>query len=337
MNSKLSGRSPSTSGPLGIPTADRPDPLTGGTMPVTIGHEFCGRVKTCPTGSGFRKGQSVMVDPHVPCHECLSCTTGQDHLCQKLAFIGNSGGRCGGGLAEFVTVATEHVHPLPDNISLDFAALIEPLVVGYHATQQAGVDLEGKDILILGAGPIGLALISNLIACRVRQILLSEPTEKRSRTARKWVKRIIDPTSENVGDLCRQLTEGEGVDVVFDCAGVQLAMDAGLDALRSKGTYVNIAQWERPVRDTHLLYSPSDLCAQFSVNFRPFFLKEIKIASCCCYNDKDFSRVMELIRHGRSYVDVTRVVLLTEDRGITWVRTDGDEPHCSRGSRASGF
>ncbi|OQU97386.1 hypothetical protein CLAIMM_03320 [Cladophialophora immunda] len=270
-------------GPFGIPTKDRPDPLTGGTMPVTIGHEFCGRVKTAPPGSNLKEGQPVMVDPHVQCRKCLSCTSGYDHLCDKLAFIGNNGGSCGGGLAEFVTVNSDHVHPLPENVSLDFAALIEPLVVGYHATQQAGVGLEGKSILILGAGPIGIALISNLRACGVKQILLSEPTAKRSLTAKDLVERIIDPRSENVGDVCRQRTDNKGVDVVFDCAGVQVAMDAGLDALSFKGTYVNIAQWEKP----------------FSVNFRPFFLKEIKIASCCCYNDKDFSEVMELVRNDK--------------------------------------
>lgn len=217
-------------------------------MPVTIGHEFCGRVKTAPKGSNLKEGQAVMVDPHVPCRQCLACTSGNDHLCTKLAFIGNSGGRCGGGLAEFVTVEEKHVHPLPAGLSLEFAALIEPLVVGYHATQQAGVDLEGKDILILGAGPIGIALISNLRACRVRQILLSEPTAKRSETAKDLVERVINPRSENVSQVCRQLTDNKGVDVVFDCAGVQVALEAGLDSLRFKGVYVNIAQWEKPVR-----------------------------------------------------------------------------------------
>ncbi len=225
-------------------------------MPVTIGHEVCGRIKTAPPGSNLQEGQPVMVDPHVPCRKCLSCNSGYDHLCDKLAFIGNSGGSCGGGLAEFVAVNAEHVHPLPANVSLDFAALIEPLVVGYHATQQAGVNLEGKSILILGAGPIGMALISNLRACRVKQILVSEPTAKRSLTVKDLVERIIDPRSEDVGDVCRQLTHDKGVDIVFDCAGVQVAMDAGLDALAFKGTYVNIAQWERPVRDTETNSGP---------------------------------------------------------------------------------
>lgn len=234
-------------GPLGIPTPERPDPLTHGVLPVTIGHEFCGRVKSAPVGSRLKEGQAVMIDPHVPCRQCHPCISGSDHLCHKLAFIGNSGGRCGGGLAEFVTVEEKHVLPLPDSVSLESAALIEPLVVGYHATQQADTDLHGKDVLILGAGPIGIALVSNLRAQGVSKILLSEPTLKRSQTARDLVERIIDPRLEDVGQVCRDLTDGSGVDVVFDCAGVSVAMDSGLEALRFKGTYVNIAQWEKPV------------------------------------------------------------------------------------------
>lgn len=216
-------------------------------LPVTIGHEFCGRVKSAPAGSSLKEGQGVMVDPHVPCRQCRPCTSACDHLCHKLAFIGNSGGRCGGGLAEFVTVEEKHVLPLPDSVSLDSAALIEPLVVGYHATQQADTDLRGKDVLILGAGPIGIALISNLRACGVRKILLSEPTLKRSQMARNLVDRIIDPRLEDVAQVCRGMTDGTGVDVVFDCAGVSVAMDAGIEALRFRGIYVNIAQWEKPV------------------------------------------------------------------------------------------
>jgi threonine dehydrogenase-like Zn-dependent dehydrogenase len=117
-------------------------------------------------------------------------------------------------------------------------------VVGYHATRQAGIHLKGKDVLILGGGPIELALISNLKACEVGQIVFSESTEKRSRAARDLFSRIVDPRSENVGEVCRQLIKGKGVDVVYDCAGVQVAMYAALDALTFEGNYVKIAPWE---------------------------------------------------------------------------------------------
>lgn len=243
-----------------------------------------------------------MVDPHLHCKECDSCSSGHDHLCNKLAFIGCSGGSCGGGLSEFVAVSAEHVYPLPSNVSLEFAALIEPLVVGHHAVRQAAVDLKGKTVLILGAGPIGLALIFNLMACDTKQILLSEPTAQRSALAKTLVQKVINPKLDDVGEVCRQLTNGKGVDVVFDCAGVQAALNAGIEALRSGGIYVNIAQWEKSVRFKVLvIYHVSD-DPQFHVNFRSFFIKEIKIVSSCCYNNRDWREVMKLMSEGNSII-----------------------------------
>ncbi|KIX07220.1 chlorophyll synthesis pathway protein BchC [Rhinocladiella mackenziei CBS 650.93] len=269
-------------GPLGIPTPERPHALTGGYIPITLGHEFCGRIKSAPEGSKLEVGQAVMADPHVVCRECLPCLSGNDHMCHKLAFLGCSGCRGGGGLSEFVAVEEGHLHPLPGNVSLESAAVIEPVAVGYHAAKAARVKLEGLDVLIVGGGPIGIAMISVLKAQRVKSILLSEPTAKRWEHAKDMVDRVIDPKTEDVGGVCRQLTGGKGVDVVFDCAGVQPGLEAGFDALARGGTFVNIAMWEKPLM----------------IEFFTFFLKEIKIISSCCYNEEDFREVMKLIGQG---------------------------------------
>jgi threonine dehydrogenase-like Zn-dependent dehydrogenase len=229
-----------------MPTVDK---QTGEPRPIILGHEFCGRLKSVPEGSNLKVGQAVMVDPHCVCHQCLSCKSGNDHTCQKLAFLGGSN-KLGGGLSEFVAVEEAHCLLLPENVSLDYAAVIEPLVVCHHAAKVAGVKLEGLDVLILGGGPVGCALISILKAHKVGRILLSEPTAKRKEQNKDSVDRIIDPRSENVGDICRELTGGKGVDVVFDCAGVQPGLDAGFDALKRGGTFVNVAVWEKPVSST---------------------------------------------------------------------------------------
>ncbi len=235
---------------MGIPTPDRPHPLTGGHIPVTLGHEFCGRIKTAPSGSRLKEGQAVMVDPHIVCGNCHSCTTGKDHLCHQLAFMGSSGPEGGGGLSEFAAVDEHMLYPLPDNVSLQNAALIEPLVVAHHVVKAAGVKLEGLDVLIVGGGPIGYAMTSVLRAQSVKRILMSEPTVKRREQARDLVERVIDPRTESVGDTCRGLTSGKGVDVVFDCAGIQAGLEAALDALAYGGTFVNVAMWEKPVNQS---------------------------------------------------------------------------------------
>lgn len=244
-------------GPLGYPTPDRPHPLTGDHIPLTLGHEFCGRLKSVPAGSKLRVGQAVMVDPHLSCHACRSCTSGNDHLCEKLGFMGCTGGHGGGGLSQFAAVEEAHCLPLPDGLSLDYAAVIEPLAVCYHAAKVAGVPLAGLDVLIVGGGPIGIALIPILKAHGVNKILVSEPTAKRKEQAKALVDRVIDPISENVGDISRDLTGGKGVDVAFDCAGVQPGLDAAFAALKYGGLFVNIAVWEKPVSLWKLARSPA--------------------------------------------------------------------------------
>lgn len=237
----------------GICGSDLHEYLEGGLMAVfgmnggiTLGHEFCGRIKSAPEGSNLKVGQPVMVDPHYYCQTCPSCISGKDHICPKLAFLGG-GVKGGGGLSQFVAVLESHCLPLPDNVSLDFAAVIEPLVVCHHAVKAAGMKLEGLDVLITGGGPIGVALISVLRAHQVKTIVLSEPTAKRKGQAKDLVERVIDPRTEKVGDVCWKLTDGKGVDIVFDCAGVQPGLEAAFEALKHGGIVVNIAVWDKPV------------------------------------------------------------------------------------------
>lgn len=213
-----------------------------------LGHEFCGRIKSAPEGSNLKVGQAVMVDPRVTCGKCTSCQNGKDHMCHKLIFLGGPGSMGGGGLSEYAVVEPKQIHVIPESVSLDFAALIEPLTVGHHAVKSAGINLEGLDVLVLGGGPIGLTLVPTLRAHRVRSILLSEPTEKRAKTAASVVDRLINPRTDNVGDVCKTLTNGKGVDVVFDCAGVAPALAGGIDALVRGGSYVNVAVWDKQVR-----------------------------------------------------------------------------------------
>lgn len=217
----------------------------GGTG-LILGHEFCGRVKTVPEGSRLQVGQAVMVDPHYFCQRCPSCAAGNDHLCRELAFLGG-GVKGGGGLSEFVAVKEAHCLPLPDQVSLEFAAVIEPLVVAHHAAKAAGLGLRGKNVLVVGGGPIGLAMVSVLRAQGVSKILLSEPTSTRMQQAKDLVDRVINPIAEKVGEVCRELTDGLGVDVAFDCAGVQPGLEAAVDALKHGGSIVNLAVWEKPV------------------------------------------------------------------------------------------
>lgn len=188
-----------------------------------------------------------MVDPRINCKSCYTCTNGVDNLCGEWGFLGLNGHS--GGFSEFAAVDATMCHPLPDNVNMDEASLIEPLCVGRHALAIAGVaDYSKLSVLVLGGGPIGLSVIRNLLAVGSKMIIVSEPSKLRQDHTRKLTDHVLDPTAVNLGDECRKLTGGLGVDIVFDCAGVPAGLEAGMDATRARATWVNVAGWEKPVR-----------------------------------------------------------------------------------------
>ncbi|TKA79598.1 hypothetical protein B0A55_03368 [Friedmanniomyces simplex] len=307
-------------GPFIIPTAQRPHPLTGASLPVVMGHEFCGRIAALPKwGSGgdggssgggssggndsssnnsdspkgaggveLEPGMKVMIDPRQNCQSCPACSgeLRSTNLCGAWGFLGLTG--CGGGFAERCAVRADMCYVLPESVELADAALIEPLAVGRRALTQAGVGGEGegwggKAVLVLGGGPIGVAVLFNLKAFGAREIYVSEPTALRRKQCRGLATQVFDPRREKVAEECRKLTNGEGVDVVIDCAGVGPAMRDGMDALRRKGTYVNVAGWETP----------------FELPMQYFMMKELVVRCTLAYDDADFADTVADFLAGR--------------------------------------
>lgn len=237
-----------TKGPIVIPAEGNPHQITGETLPVTLGHEFCGRISWVPDGSVLKVGQPVMVDPRLYCTRCLQCSSTRSNMCQQWGFLGLSG--TGGGLSETVAVDAKACHVLPDGVDLRFAALIEPLTVARHSLKSSGLrEFKSLNVLILGGGPVGLAVALDLKLHGTRQIIVSEPSAIRRNQVEKYCDVALDPMKAHVADTCRDLTEQAGVDVVFDCAGVMPALRTGFDALKNQGTYVNVAGWGSPVSD----------------------------------------------------------------------------------------
>ena len=217
-----------------------------------MGHEFCGKVSKVTANSTLAIGQPVMVDPRVFCSNCPACRNGDTNICSGWGFLGYNSND-GGGYSEYVAVNEELCHVLPDSVPLSEAALIEPLTVARHALRKSGFDdYRGKNILVLGGGPVGLAVIFVLKASGVGTVIVSEPTVKRQEQTAQFVDVVLNPRVVSVGDKCRELTDGKGIDVVFDCAGIMPGLMDGMDALRRGGTYVNVAGWDTEVGVPHL-------------------------------------------------------------------------------------
>ena len=188
----------------------------GGTGEVTIsepvvpGHEFAGIALDGPYA-----GRRVAVDPAIPCGRCESCREGHGNLCPNVRFAGH--GDLDGGLQERLLWPEELLFPLPDELSDDAGAMLEPLGVAVHAVRHAHVRL-GQDVLVVGAGPIGVLTAAVARRAGAARVFVSEPLEHRRETALRFGADAAWPP-DRVEDELMSATSGRGVDVVVEMAG----------------------------------------------------------------------------------------------------------------------
>jgi len=228
-------------GPIFAPTKEAPHPLTGESIPITLGHEFAGLVAEIGEGvTDVRVGERVVVEPYLICGRCDACSTGRYNVCATLGFVGLSGG--GGGFSQFVVADRRWIHPLGE-LGTDVGALIEPLAVGYHAVRLSRAQ-PGHSALVFGAGPIGLVTTAVLKAIGVEQVLVVEPAAVRKDKAKgAGADHVLDPRGTDIVEAVQELTGGRGADVAFECAGIDQVLKTAIQSTRAGGTCVNIAIW----------------------------------------------------------------------------------------------
>ncbi|MET0454391.1 MAG: 2,3-butanediol dehydrogenase [Mycobacterium sp.] len=232
-------------GPILIPEDGHPHPLTGESLPVTMGHEFTGRiVEIAPDVAGFAVGDPVIVEPNIRDNTCHQCTTGSYNLCPQGGFYGLSG--WGGGLAEYAVIDARNAYVLPPTVSTDVGVLIDPLVVAWQAMLDSGY-APGQTAIVIGAGPIGLALVLVLKASGARWIGVSEVSAARKAQAAAFgADEVFDPMTDDVPERVRERTQGLGAHVSFDCSGLESTLRTAIASVRPKGTAFNVAIWEGP-------------------------------------------------------------------------------------------
>ena len=227
-------------GPIFIPPKNAPQPISGETLPVTMGHEMSGTVAALGEGvTDLEVGQKVVVEPYIIREEDRDR---EDYnLAPDMNFIGLGGH--GGGLAEQIAVDRHWVHPVGEGVALDEAALIEPLAVAHHAWVVAGSPTAGT-ALIGGAGPIG-ALTAAVLKAKGLTVYVTELSELRRRRVLEAgvVDEAFDPREVDVPAKVRELTGGAGADVAFEASSVAVVLDTLLDAVRPRGIVVNESIW----------------------------------------------------------------------------------------------
>lgn len=186
-------------------------------------------------------------------------------------------------MAEYIVAPSSHYYLLPDNISFEDASLIEPLAVAWHAVKRSPFK-PGNNVLVLGAGPIGIGAVQVLKLQGAKNIMVVELLQNRKELARQYGgTHILDPQETDIPKTVNDLTDGRGVSIVFDTAGVEIALNGIIDATQVQGTIVNIAVWEkRPAIDVNdLMY------------------REINYMGATLYDEASFQEVIDNLHTGK--------------------------------------
>lgn len=199
--------------------------------PLVLGHEFAGVV-----AAGARTGERVVLDPAIACAECRVCRAGLPHLCPRMRFAGH--GETDGALRTLIAWPAALAHRVPDALPDDQAPLLEPLGVALHALDLGHVG-SGSTAAVFGCGPIGLLLVQALRSAGASVVLATEPlAHRREVAAAMGAASTLAGGDPAVATAAREATDGLGVDVAFEAAGDDGALDDAIAATRPGGRVV---------------------------------------------------------------------------------------------------
>ena len=228
-------------GPIFAPVG-KAHKLSHDMAPIVLGHEFSGEIVEVGSGvTRVKPGDRVVVEPILSCHQCEACRAGKYNLCADMGFHGLSGG--GGGFASYTVVDENMVHKMPDSLSWEQGALVEPAAVALHAVRMSRLKA-GDKAAVFGAGPIGLLVVEALRAAGAAEIYVVELSPQRAEKARELgASHVIDPAKEDAVERIRQLSAG-GVDVAYEVTGVPLVLKQCIDSTTFEGETIIVSIWE---------------------------------------------------------------------------------------------
>jgi len=241
-----------------------------------IGHETFGEVVEAPGASGFTSGDRVVVEPVVCCGACRACRMGASYLCYQLKVLGVD---LPGGMREYWAVSASRLLRVPDSISDDHAALIEPLAVAVHDVNRADVK-RGDAVLVFGGGPIG-TLIALVARHRGARVAVAEVNPFRLDILEAFGLERVGPGTDVV-KWTDQWTDGTGVDVAFEVTGNPLAARTVADVVRVWGTVSIVAIHAEPV----------------PVNLYQMFARELVMHGSRLYARADWEEAIRLVASG---------------------------------------
>lgn len=214
--------------------------------PVIPGHEFFGHVEELGEGAaehfGVRPGDRVIAEQIVPCARCRYCRSGKYWMCEVHDIFGFQREVADGAMAEHMRVpSTALVHRIPDGVSMEDAAIIEPLACAIHAVNRGDIQLDDV-VVIAGAGPIGLMMVQVARLKTPRKLVVIDMVRQRRDLALRYgADVVIDPSAEDSLAIVHGLTEGYGCDVYIEATGSPSGVVQGLELVRKLGRFVEFS------------------------------------------------------------------------------------------------
>lgn len=255
------------------------------SYPVVQGHEVSGIIADLGKEvNGFSLGDKVVFMPQVTCGECYPCRHGMYHICDNLKVMGF---QTSGAAQEYFPVRSEMVLKLPDSISIDQAAMIEPVSVAVHALSRYG-SLDGLNILVLGAGTIGNLVAQVADALGANKVLITDISEYKLQKARQCgLKYVINPQQEDIGQAILTTFGPDKADLIIECVGVQDTINQAVENARKGSTIIIVGVFgKKPMVDLGLVQD-----------------RELSLLGTLMYQKKDYERAIELVSNGKLCLD----------------------------------
>ena len=270
---------------------------------MVLGHESAGTVtRLGPKVTTLRVGDRIAMEPGVPCRRCARCKEGRYNLCSKMAFAATPPTH--GTLAKYYTLPEDFCYKLPDHVSLEEGALLEPMSVAVHMCRQASIR-PGNSVIVFGAGPVGLLGCVVAKAFGAIKVVAVDVNDDRLHFALQHVataafKNTDENAERNAQRLVHELDLGDGADVVLDASGAEACMQMGVHALRAGGTYVQVSCLAlEPFLDYSPMVQGGMGKADVSWPIATMCAKELHVHGSFRYASGDYKTAVDLVATGK--------------------------------------
>ena len=251
------------------------------SYPVTQGHEVSGEIAALGAGvENLEVGQKVTIQPQVVCGECYPCRHGKYNLCETLKVMGF---QTTGVASEYFAVDAAKVTPLPQEMSFDEGAMIEPLAVAVHAVRKFG-DMQGMRVAVLGAGPIGILVAQAAKGMGAESVLITDISDLRLEKARQCgVDFCVNTRETDFGEALVSSFGPDKADVIYDCAGNNVTMGQAIRCARKGSTIILVAVF----------------AGMAEVDLAVLNDHELDLNTTMMYRNEDYLEAIELVRAGK--------------------------------------